>query len=384
MECILCKDPLTPSNGTDEHVIPNALGASLVTRLATCFRCNSKAGDTIDAQLVKALRPLATQLNVARDRGRHPDVEMRDVESGRRLLLRPGEPPIYDDEPTFASEPLQDDAGRVIGKTVRVTLSAPTEEEARRRVRKLVSSRRSKVEIGKIVGTLQPESTYSYTVSLPMADNSINRAVMKIALCFARSRGFRLRPSAIGCRFLRGEELPFMPFGVPKADVVEVTDFEPMPPHHAICVKRSGSRLLAYVALFSIYECVLLLDEACDDHSDEQTAAYLWDLAVDCVTYAQHRWVMPDDQFQSYLGAMSPDQARLQNRGSTLLNYLQDPANIALTRGTKAAVSEYLRLTDCGATHEAAEAAALTRFKELMEGLGFSIDEIAFSVKPAG
>lgn len=117
------------------------------------------------------------------------------------------------------------------------------------------------------------------------------------------------------------------------------------------------------------------------EHCDGQTVAYLWNLAVDCEAQRQYEWALPDGDFLSYLGAKAPDLGRLQRRGATLGRYLQDPKSLAFTRAQTGATKEYFRLKDGGATHEAAETGALARFRQLVEGLGISIDEFSVTIR---
>jgi hypothetical protein len=237
-----------------------------------------------------------------------------------------------------------------------------------------------------VVGEERPRERVTYQMNLETADPSIRRAVMKIALCFAREQGFRLNPSAIGCVFLRGEAVPIVPFGLPTSDVVAIADFPDSastPLHHAIFLKRSGSRLLAYVTLFSLYEFVLLLDENCEDFVDAHTSGYFWNFMVDWAEARAFDWVSNDEDFLSRLGGAMPHAERFQERGASLIRCMSDPQGHGLQRAMAAGAKEYMRLREQGALHSAAEEGANARAAKIAASYGISIAELEISFTPS-
>jgi hypothetical protein len=87
--CLFCGEPLAETNFSKEHIIPNAIGGHLHTKNATCVKCNSKAGDSIDGHLTKKLSLLANAFDVPRDRGQHPDAYLVNDISGLKYSNRP-------------------------------------------------------------------------------------------------------------------------------------------------------------------------------------------------------------------------------------------------------------------------------------------------------
>ena len=86
--CALCAQPLTDSNATKEHIIPNAIGGRKTVSNFICRKCNSRTGHTWDNELFNQLKPLCTMLNINRDRGDNQPITVETV-SGRKLNLNP-------------------------------------------------------------------------------------------------------------------------------------------------------------------------------------------------------------------------------------------------------------------------------------------------------
>jgi|GEM_PF-2091122 len=66
--CYYCDSILTNRNRSAEHVIPNAIGGTLVSYKLLCRSCNFQLGETVDAVLVRHFQEFTSQLSFARDR----------------------------------------------------------------------------------------------------------------------------------------------------------------------------------------------------------------------------------------------------------------------------------------------------------------------------
>ena len=73
MNCYICGCHLNIKNSSEEHIIPNALGGRLKTRIL-CKKCNNILGNQMDASLVKSLEFFSFKVNHGRDRGTVPDI----------------------------------------------------------------------------------------------------------------------------------------------------------------------------------------------------------------------------------------------------------------------------------------------------------------------
>lgn len=86
--CAFCRTPLTKSNRTKEHIIPNAIGGRKKVINFICRSCNSKTGEKWDAELINQLRPFCTMLDISRARGHNQPFPVETV-SGRTLTWNP-------------------------------------------------------------------------------------------------------------------------------------------------------------------------------------------------------------------------------------------------------------------------------------------------------
>ena len=84
--CAFCRTPLTKSNRTREHIIPNAIGGHKKIRNFICKRCNDKTGEKWDSELASQLRALCTMLDIKRDRDNNRQLSVETI-SGRKLTL---------------------------------------------------------------------------------------------------------------------------------------------------------------------------------------------------------------------------------------------------------------------------------------------------------
>jgi len=86
--CIGCGDPLTAANKSDAHIIPNALGGRLAPDDLICQTCNGILDRAVDNALVKAFGGVQTLIDLPRQRGKSPAIDLR-TESGRRVRVQP-------------------------------------------------------------------------------------------------------------------------------------------------------------------------------------------------------------------------------------------------------------------------------------------------------
>lgn len=257
--CILCNELLTESNKSDEHVIPNALGGRLKTKAATCNACNNRAGHGIDTKLVSALAWYANVLDLPRDAGEKPDVTLLDNHSRLNFVFKPGKPPIPAKNLNYSRD--ADGKGRLSG-------FAPSISE----MLKVLDSAKPKGSQISNIDITESKSTYIlYSIPIPgpdILDQDILRAIAKIALCYSRYANLPLSDSGVAIRYLRGESinpLPVVPIWMELISIQTTDDLSPL--HHSIYLKTHSGRLFCYIALFGMFEFVVLLEENWQDCS---------------------------------------------------------------------------------------------------------------------
>ena len=83
--CALCGGQFEQLNDSEEHIIPNAIGGKRKVKGFLCRQCNNNTGREWDAALARQLNPISNLLNIKRDRGTPPDLEV-ETATGRSLL----------------------------------------------------------------------------------------------------------------------------------------------------------------------------------------------------------------------------------------------------------------------------------------------------------
>ena len=86
-QCYLCGKTITEENKSVEHIVLNSLGGRLKSAQLICRSCNSKFGNTIDANLSKQLNFFANFLDIKRENGTVPDVEMLKASTGEKFKV---------------------------------------------------------------------------------------------------------------------------------------------------------------------------------------------------------------------------------------------------------------------------------------------------------
>ena len=74
---------LTLDFDSEAHIIPNALGGRLSAKGLICRDCNTLLDRLADNPLIRAFGPWPTLLDLPRDRGRHPPVEINSADGQR-------------------------------------------------------------------------------------------------------------------------------------------------------------------------------------------------------------------------------------------------------------------------------------------------------------
>lgn len=118
--CYLCSDCFTDINSSKEHILLNAIGGFLKSKELLCKDCNSKFGETADAELARQLSFLSSFLQVKRDKGENQPIKGGRTKDGKEYHLIDGSKPVLS-KPEFKK--IEDD-----GK-IQLSLSARSEKE---------------------------------------------------------------------------------------------------------------------------------------------------------------------------------------------------------------------------------------------------------------
>src|ERR1019366_1813839 len=84
--CRGCGQPLTPALNSDAHIFPNALGGRLAPGGLICRVCNTLLDRLAPNPLITSFGPWPTLIDIPRQRGSHPAVEI-ETTSGERVRV---------------------------------------------------------------------------------------------------------------------------------------------------------------------------------------------------------------------------------------------------------------------------------------------------------
>ena len=365
--CLLCSSPLTDKNASSEHIIPNALGGHISTRLATCSKCNSKAGSGIDGELVKAFAKLATMLDVPRARGDHPEARVRDMLSGHDLVLAPGKIPQL--APNVK-----------VGKTednLRVEFFAPTKEAAEAFTRNQLGRKGAEFKLQAVAVVDKPK--YSFTFAIDTKPPSIQRAIAKVACCYARRAGVRLGVDAIGPRFVRGEESAPSVVGSAAANVVSMPALPANATLHVVSLHRPPGRaeLFAHVSLFQAWEFVVLVDEA-PTVAPGFMAGYAYDLISGANLETCLDWIGNPGEMLRWIREQPVPLDRQAARAQvSSVHWLSDLPTLYASR----LAPRYFALLSGGVSEEVAKAQVANELKLKLQGVGMEIDAVELDIR---
>lgn len=87
--CAICRELIVELDDSKEHIIPASIGGRKRVKGFLHRKCNSKAGETWDAELARQLQPLALQFGVNRQSGKTPKMKVTNLE-GEEFLLGEG------------------------------------------------------------------------------------------------------------------------------------------------------------------------------------------------------------------------------------------------------------------------------------------------------
>ena len=77
MTCAFCDKPISSSNKSREHIIPQSIGGTRTVGSFICRECNSTSGQTWDSDLFDQLRYFCLKFDIARQKGATPSYIFR-------------------------------------------------------------------------------------------------------------------------------------------------------------------------------------------------------------------------------------------------------------------------------------------------------------------
>ena len=248
--CALCAQPLTDSNASKEHIIPNAIGGRNKVSNFICKNCNSRTGHIWDIELVNQLKPLCTMLNINRDRGSNQPITVETVNS-RKLDLNPdGSMTITN--PEFSKQNL--------GDKTEYKIKARSIGELQRNLSGL-KKKHPRIDIDELIRNATDNREYSadaFCINLRFGGPLAGRSVVKSCLALAYEVGLNIDDCEHAKNYLLLDRNACFGY-FNERDVV--TNRPPNTSFHCIyvCGDPQNKQVLAYAEYFGYQRIVVCL-----------------------------------------------------------------------------------------------------------------------------
>ncbi|WP_349970909.1 HNH endonuclease [Pseudomonas caspiana] len=268
--CALCEEQIEFSNNSREHIIPHSIGGRRKIRSFICIDCNSRTGDSWDAEIWRQFSHLAMMHGVDRERGIPPSINIKTIDGENYLLLPDGSMTIP--KATYRSEANE--------KGLKIHITASDKATARKMV-KQVAKKNPKVDLNSFMTDMAVTETLlesPVTFSAQFGGELAGRSIVKTAVAFAASCGLSSQNCDAAMEYLKSKTaLPSYAFFYLRNLVNN------RPSTHALnCVSIVGvpakRRLLGYIEYFSMCRVVVILSEKY--HGPSLHATYAFDPAT--------------------------------------------------------------------------------------------------------
>jgi len=264
--CALCEQRIDIANDSREHIIPHSIGGRRKIRSFICIDCNSRSGDSWDAEIWEQFSHLAMMHGVDRERGTPPNIKIQTIDGQSYLLLPDGSMTIPN--ATYTAEPGE--------KGLKINITAKDKATAHKMV-KQVAKKNPKINMNSFLDgmTLKEMPLESpVTFSAQFGGELAGRSMVKTAVALAAASGVRPQSCDAAMQYLKSVTVrpPYAFFYL--RDLVTNR-----PSTHVFnCVSVIGipakRQLLGYVEYFSMSRIVVILSEQYDGPSFHTTYAF--------------------------------------------------------------------------------------------------------------
>lgn len=264
--CMLCERPIGSIGNSSEHIIPNSIGGRLKIRSFICRECNSRSGESWDAEIWRQFSHIAMMHGIERDRGKPPSINIQTVDGESYLLLPDGS--LTMENPIYRAEPGE--------KGTNINVVARDTREARR-MAKQIANKYPNVDMNTLLSSMTATETpleSPVTFSAQFGGMLAGRSMVKSAVALAAAAGVNTRLCDKATAYLKDDTVtpPYAFFYV--RDLIA-----PRPESHAFnCVSVVGDpsrrTLLGYVEYFSMSRIVVILSDTYDGQPVRATYAF--------------------------------------------------------------------------------------------------------------
>jgi len=252
---------------SDEHIIPNSIGGRRKIRSFLCVRCNSRAGETWDAEIWRQFCHIASMHGTERERGDIPAIPVKTV-SGMQLKLLP-------DGSLTPQKIIFEKVSDPQGQGFRISAAVRTMDEAEKMV-KSVAAKHPGVDVQEVLSKIQPNSEFldsPLTFSAVFGGPLGGRSMVKTAVAMALDAGVKPSACDLALPYLVDEtsDPPYALFYERDLVSERPTSYTP----HIVSVRGDSSSgyLWGYVEYFGFARIVVPLSDRYDGEAFSSTYA---------------------------------------------------------------------------------------------------------------
>ena len=253
--CAFCREALTNSNSSKEHVIPNAIGGRKTVSNFICTDCNSSTGTRWDNKLVSQLRPLCTLLNIKRGRGKNQPLPVETV-TGRELILNP-------DRSMTPLKPVIE--RRDLGEKTEFKIQARSKKELQNILAGL-KKKHPKIDVNELLTKANDMRRFSEDplhFSLGFGGSHSGRSVVKSCLALACEFGLGIDECEHAKSYLLDDGMPCFGY-FNERDIVRNRPGNTIFHCVQVCGDPANKQVLAYVEYFSYQRIIACLSSNYD------------------------------------------------------------------------------------------------------------------------
>ncbi|MBD2295493.1 hypothetical protein H6G06_18960 [Anabaena sphaerica FACHB-251] len=266
--CYVCDCEITENNTYEEHIILNALGGKLVSPSIICATC-AKNFDSIDTSLSNQLNFAGLFLDIKRDRGKNPNIKVKQDITGKEFLLKAGGKP-------FTVRPIIDNQ-----QDGRIFIKAKDENEMRTVLNGLKRKNPwiQDIDIEGIINKANRGQEYldqPFTINIQL-DNTTFRAICKMITSFYMQNGGNRQNILHLLPYILGESQVNSVFHYyPDRTLTSTNDsFQIL--HQLFIQGNSTEKIIyGYVELFSTFKFLVIISD--DYNGNDFYKAYSFDV----------------------------------------------------------------------------------------------------------
>ena len=313
-KCYLCGIELTPENGSEEHIILNALGGRYKTKKLLCKKCNNNSGSDYDAVLANQYHFFTSILGVDLARGKPPVLIMK-ADDGQTYIIQNGTTPILS-HPIVKNEKIDETSSKV-------SITARSKEELEQKLNDF-KKKGYKIDIEEAMKNAVYRREPSPTMHSMLSFGGIESfpAILKMAVSQYIDKTDDIENVKSAIEDIRNPPKDIKDFKkvelcILEKDIFEVEEGEIS---HSILLNASAEKqkLYAVIQLFNTQQYIVKLSDTYN--GSDFTDLYVYDVLKKSEIKKEILWT-PDFDFIFYFKypASSPNFSIMQNRVTRIM-----------------------------------------------------------------